>query len=137
MTKRYPARITTIGSGLLTAILLLGAGQPGSLPAADPMAERKDDGTLFGLTSVWALHLEMSAGEYDALQPALPAFPGPGARPPASEATGDAKHGEAVSLGVRQIACRLNAAEGITAPEARCEAGSGTPTGGAQSSQAV
>jgi hypothetical protein len=49
----------------------------------------------FGLTKVWKLHLEISAEEFAAMQPAAPAFPGFGAPPapgaPAAPAAPKAK----------------------------------------------
>jgi putative membrane-bound dehydrogenase-like protein len=40
----------------------------------------------FGLTKVWKLHLHIPADEFEAMQPAAPAFPGFGGPPPAAPA---------------------------------------------------
>jgi putative membrane-bound dehydrogenase-like protein len=49
----------------------------------------------FGLTNIWSIHLELSAKEYEAMQPAVPQFGGPGGPPqPAPKAKKAARERE-------------------------------------------
>ncbi len=58
-----------VALGFLGATRVLAADAP---PAAEP----------FGLTKVWKVRIDLSQKEFEALQPAPPAFPGPGGVPP-------------------------------------------------------
>src|SRR4051812_11870652 len=74
MSRRLLAGwIALICAGLLVraTTVAAGGGQP---PAA------KD---FFGTAKVWAIHLEISAKEYEAMQPPVTAFGPPSGRPPA------------------------------------------------------
>ena len=58
-----------------SAILLAGPVARPVRAAGDGKAEGKATGEdLFGLTKVAALHIEIPADEYQAMQPAMPAF---------------------------------------------------------------
>src|SRR5262245_62128606 len=57
---------------------LLGLLPVGWLAADDTKPAAADAAALFGPTKVWVMHLEIPAKEYEAMQPALPAFPGGG-----------------------------------------------------------
>ncbi|MGE3806291.1 MAG: CotH kinase family protein, partial [Gemmataceae bacterium] len=59
------------GGGLLTAMLQLGAGLSRAPAEAEPKGA-----TPFGPTRIWTIHVNLSAKEYDGMQPAAPAFPG-------------------------------------------------------------
>src|SRR5277367_5952309 len=71
MSRRF-----LVGAGAL-ACALIGLGMDSR--AADKEAPGKD---VFGTTKVWAIHLEIPAKEYDAMQPAT-GFGPPGGAPPA------------------------------------------------------
>jgi putative membrane-bound dehydrogenase-like protein len=46
------------------------------IPAADDPPAGKDGSGPFGQTRVWTVHVELTAKEFEAMQPAAPAFPG-------------------------------------------------------------
>jgi len=91
MSRRFPARTTLSGFALLLA-LLVGHAQPRSFVAADdpkPAAKAKSP-DVFGQTKVWSIHLEITAKEYDAMQPVF----GGGFGPPKKDAKKDDKKRE-------------------------------------------
>src|SRR5262249_2299597 len=59
--------------------LLLGNIQSARLWAAEE--PKPEAGDPFGLTKIWAIHFEIPAKEYEAIQPAVAGFPAPGAPP--------------------------------------------------------
>lgn len=77
MCGRFPARAVVFGCGFL---LLLAP-----LLAEDPKPAAKEAKTAFGPTKVWAVHLEISATEFDAMQPPLGGGFGFPATPPKKE----------------------------------------------------
>ncbi len=77
------ARATEISYPVFAMILVIGMAGPVQHSAADdPKPVPQETADPFGLTKVWSLHLEIPAKEFDAMQPALPAFGAPGAPPP-------------------------------------------------------
>jgi putative membrane-bound dehydrogenase-like protein len=70
-----------VGMGIAFVVALMTLA-PRTVAAADPPGS-------FGLTKVWAIHLEISAKEYEAMQPPLPDFGFPGGPPPKKEAKRD------------------------------------------------
>jgi putative membrane-bound dehydrogenase-like protein len=80
MSRQFLSRATALACvASLLACVLLG---PGGVPS--PAADGKDapGKDLFGMTRVWAVHLEIPAKEYEAMQPAAVGFGFPGAPPP-------------------------------------------------------
>src|SRR5262245_9000941 len=74
MSGRFLARAAATSCGLLAMVLLIASIRQERLPAADdPKPALKE---VFGPTKVWAVHLDISAKEFEAMQPAPPAFPG-------------------------------------------------------------
>src|SRR5262245_49986051 len=77
---------------ILTLALFLGSLWPAHLPAADsPKAPAKVAKDLFGLTTLWTIHLEISAKEFEAMQPPVPAFGGLGPPPKTKPSTRDSE----------------------------------------------
>jgi putative membrane-bound dehydrogenase-like protein len=73
MSGRCLARAIATSCGLLTLALLLAGAQPVRRAAADdPKPGQALD--AFGPTKVWAVHLEIPAKEFEAMQPALGGF---------------------------------------------------------------
>src|SRR6516165_725078 len=72
MSRRFLAGAATL------ACALIGLGV-----AAGPAADRKETPgkDVFGTTKVWAIHLEIPAREYEAMQPPAGGFGFPGAPP--------------------------------------------------------
>ena len=72
------ARATEISYPVFAMILVIGMAGPVQHSAADdPKPVPQETADPFGLTKVWSLHLEIPAKEFDAMQPALPAFGAP------------------------------------------------------------
>jgi hypothetical protein len=72
-------------AGLLLCCVCI-AFRPTIVKAGDdkpPAAKEAPGKDVFGVTKVWAIHLEISAKEYEAMQPPASAFGPPGATPPA------------------------------------------------------
>ncbi len=91
MSGRFLARLTALCCGLLAMTLLIGAAHTEPRAAADdpkPVAKDADAKTAFGPTKVWAIHLEIPAKEFDAMQPAFGGGFGP---PPKKEEKKDEK----------------------------------------------
>ncbi|MBN9118650.1 MAG: CotH kinase family protein [Planctomycetes bacterium] len=89
MSGRFLTRAAALCGGLLALVVLLGRGHPAPLAAADeskpvPKADAKG---AFGPTKVWSIQLEISAKEYDAMQPAFGG--GFGTAPKKDEKKGD------------------------------------------------
>ncbi|MBO0699335.1 MAG: CotH kinase family protein, partial [Zavarzinella sp.] len=80
MTGRVLARSAAVTGGIAVLACVL-ASVPPRLPAADP-PPGKDEPGAFGPTQVWAIHLELSDKEYEAMQPPPPAGFGFGGSPP-------------------------------------------------------
>src|SRR5262245_22314790 len=72
--------IALAGVGVVLGTFVLGH-PPAGVPAADPSAG-KSESAIFGLTNVWTIHLELSAREYEAMQPAPGGFGPPGGPTP-------------------------------------------------------
>ncbi len=70
MSSRFQAIRIGCGIGIL-ALLLASTGQETFSGAGDAKPIVKEDKTLFGPTKVWAVHLDISAKEFDAMQPVL------------------------------------------------------------------
>src|SRR5262249_13012433 len=82
MRGRFLAAAGRINCLVLAITLLLGNIGSARLQAADePKLTSKEAADPFGLTEVWTVSLEIPAKEYEAMQPAAVAFPGPGAPP--------------------------------------------------------
>jgi putative membrane-bound dehydrogenase-like protein len=74
MSKKDVGCITGICSSLLTiAWIIVGSASTNFQAAGDAKQEAKN---LFGPAKVWTIDLELSAAEYQAMQPAVPTFPG-------------------------------------------------------------
>jgi putative membrane-bound dehydrogenase-like protein len=82
MGGRFLALAGRMNCGVLAIALLLGYIGFARLCAADDPRPATEAGDLFGLTKVWTINLEIPAKEYEAMQPALTGFPGPGVPPP-------------------------------------------------------
>jgi putative membrane-bound dehydrogenase-like protein len=84
-------------ANLLTTLLFLGLA-PANLPrfasAQDAAPPAPDASGPFGLTRIWTIHLQVPADEFQAMQPAAPAFPGPGGAAPAAPRHADAEQRE-------------------------------------------
>jgi putative membrane-bound dehydrogenase-like protein len=77
MNRRVLAPATALVCGLLILLGVLGSPRLQSLPVADgdKPAEKEAPGKdVFGQTKILALHLEILAKEYDAMQPAVGGF---------------------------------------------------------------
>jgi putative membrane-bound dehydrogenase-like protein len=89
MSRRLLAGAAAVGGGVLIAACIL----TGAPTATAPAAEDAPGGDVFGPARVWAIHLEVSAKEYEAMQPAGgfafggPAPPAPSRDPKAARAT--------------------------------------------------
>src|SRR5262249_61946915 len=75
MSERSLVRTAAGGVFLALALLLCGRAMP-LAAAGDPKPASGDD-KAFGPTKVWAVHLELSAREYDAMQPPFAGGVGP------------------------------------------------------------
>ncbi|HEY1187229.1 MAG TPA: PVC-type heme-binding CxxCH protein [Gemmata sp.] len=91
MCPQYRARFIALGGFLLLLALLAGHAPPTRRAAAqEPKPAPNGDAAKspFGPTNVWAVHLEITAKEFDALQPP---FAGGGFGPPKKDAKKDDK----------------------------------------------
>ncbi|VTR95502.1 heme-binding protein : Heme-binding protein OS=Planctomyces brasiliensis (strain ATCC 49424 / DSM 5305 / JCM 21570 / NBRC 103401 / IFAM 1448) GN=Plabr_4796 PE=4 SV=1: CotH: GSDH: Cytochrom_C [Gemmata massiliana] len=89
MFRRLLTRAAALCCGLLLLAALLSGAHPLRHAAAeDPKPQAEN---TFGLTKVWAVRLDISAKEFDALQPALGGFGFPGGPPPKKEEKKDDK----------------------------------------------
>src|SRR5262245_15432461 len=87
MTRHHCVR--AVARGICLASLLVA---PTLLAADEKQPPGKDP---FGLTKVWSIQLALSAKEYEAMQPAVPQFGGPGSPPqPPVKAKKAARDGE-------------------------------------------
>src|SRR5258708_20725347 len=68
---------------LICAELLFRAPMVAVADGKPPAAKEAPGKDVFGAAKVWAIHLEISAKEYEAMQPPAPAFGPPGAAPAA------------------------------------------------------
>src|SRR5947209_16626316 len=84
MSRRFLAAAAAL------ACALIGLGVATSLAADRKEAPGKD---VFGTTKVWAMHLEITAREYEAMQPPAGGFGAPGA-PPAPPAPREKRDSE-------------------------------------------
>jgi spore coat protein H len=107
MSRRSLAATTAVTCGVLVLACTLAGPRSVRVPAADdgnkPAAKEAPGKDVFGLTRVWAFHLEISAREYQAMQPAGGlGFPGgPGKPPPKpAEKRGEARDSERNLFGV-------------------------------------
>jgi putative membrane-bound dehydrogenase-like protein len=90
MGGRFLARVAGGMSGVLMVTLVLGSAGLAQLRAADDQKPVPQDARFaFAMTKVWSIHLEIPAKEYEAMQPALPAFPGKPAAPQPAERKSD------------------------------------------------
>jgi putative membrane-bound dehydrogenase-like protein len=87
MHHRFSRRAAAAG-GLAAIMTVSGFVTPEAAANDDPTSTADEASDAFGLTSLWKIHLEIAAEEYEAMQPAAPAFGGPppvprrdGARP--------------------------------------------------------
>src|SRR5262249_4964285 len=92
MTGQVLARAIAVACGL-TILAGVVVSLPSGVPAADPPTG-KDGSRAFGLTKVWAIHIELSAKEYDAMQPPPGGFGFQGGPPPAKEVPKDRRDSE-------------------------------------------
>src|SRR5262245_44609259 len=92
MKRRVLVRAAAVACGLAILAGTVLSLSPG-VPAADPPAGKDESGT-FGLTKVWVIYLELSAKEYDAMQPPPGGFGFPGGPPPKKEVPKDKRDGE-------------------------------------------
>ena len=70
------------GCAVLTLALFLGSLRPVRLPAAEtPKSAPEGANDVFGQSKVWTIDLEIPAKEFEAMQPAAPAFGGLGGPP--------------------------------------------------------
>jgi len=83
MKRRVLVRAAAVACGLAILAGTVLSLSPG-VPAADPPAGKDESGT-FGLTKVWVIYLELSAKEYDAMQPPPGGFGFAGGPPPKKE----------------------------------------------------
>jgi putative membrane-bound dehydrogenase-like protein len=91
MSGRFPSRAIALSCAYLVLMLLFGSACPDSRAEADdpkPAANADEANNAFGQTKVWAIHLEIPAKEYDAMQPAFGGGFGP---PPKKEQKKDDK----------------------------------------------
>ena len=84
MSRRFLAGAAVLACALLGLGVVTG-------PAADEKGAPGKD--VFGMTKLWAFHLEIPAKEYEAMQPPAGGFGVPGA-PPAPPAPGDKRDSE-------------------------------------------
>src|SRR5262249_29157933 len=108
--------------GVLVLAWMLNGPRGWQLPAADDAAD------LFGPSRVWSLHLDVAAGEYDAMQPLGGfAFPGAPPQPPAPKPA-DGRDGERNLFGMTFPWARADlTADGQTFPKVGLRyAGDGT-----------
>ncbi len=94
MRRRFPVRPIALSCALLVLTLLIGGASPEPrAPSDDPKPTLKTDEAknAFGQTKVWAIHLEIPAEEFDAMQPAFGGGFGP---PPKIEVKKDDKKRE-------------------------------------------
>src|SRR5262245_58381719 len=82
MAMQHRARHIETACRSLGIALLVVATLSQRLTASDDPKATKEGNLAFGPTKVWTIHIEIPAKEYEAMQPALPAFGGPGAPPP-------------------------------------------------------
>src|SRR5262245_27756084 len=76
--RLLPATLVGVFVTLVT-VALVGL----NAPAADEKTRSsKESHSAFGTTNVWSIHIEISAKEFDAMQPAIAGFGGPGGPPP-------------------------------------------------------
>src|SRR5260370_22867429 len=86
MSRRFLARANALACGaFLLFCVLFGPWTPST-----PAESGKD---VFGTTRVWAVHLEIPAREYEAMQPPAAGFGPPGA-PPAPPVAKDKRDSE-------------------------------------------
>src|SRR5262245_12268389 len=88
MRERVLARVAASGCGILMLVFLLGGARPVPRVAAQDPKPAPNAGDTFGTTKVWAVHLEIPAKEFDAMQPA---FGGGFGGPPKKEEKKDDK----------------------------------------------
>src|SRR2546423_13706915 len=76
MSRRFLAKVNALACGAFhLSCILFGPWTPSA-----PAESGKD---FFGTTKVWAVHLEIPAKEYEAMQPPAAGFGSPGGAPPA------------------------------------------------------
>src|SRR5256885_10140885 len=68
---------------LICAELLFRSPMVAAADGKPPAAKEAPGKDVFGATKVWAIHLEIPAKEYEAMQPPAAGFGPPGAAPPA------------------------------------------------------
>src|SRR5262249_40627452 len=73
MSAKWLAWTTGICSGVLAIACIIGTSETAPLAEGDAKQEAKE---LFGAAKPWTVDLDLSAAEYQAMQPAAPAFPG-------------------------------------------------------------
>ncbi|HEV3440410.1 MAG TPA: PVC-type heme-binding CxxCH protein, partial [Gemmata sp.] len=90
MSRRFLARTVAVVCGFMPIVLLLSSQPVRSALPEDPKPAQKNTEArdTFGSTKVWSIHLEISAKEYDAMQPAFGGGFGP---PPKKEVKKDDK----------------------------------------------
>jgi hypothetical protein len=98
MSRRFlSGAIALLCGALLCCILVTLPATP--VPAADdkePAAKETPGKDFFGMTKVWAIHLEMPVKEYEAMQPPARGFglPGTPPAPPAPKAAKEKRDSE-------------------------------------------
>src|SRR5262249_32068214 len=73
------------------ALTVLVQSPPGARLLAGEEPSRKEEGGVFGPTRVWKVHLELTAKEYEAVQPPPGGFGFPAPPPPRPEEKKDEK----------------------------------------------
>lgn len=69
MSARFAVRTAVVCTLILAVTLFVGNEPSWRRAAADDPKPAVDDTSIFGQTKVWAIHLEVSVKEYDAMQP--------------------------------------------------------------------
>ena len=97
MSQRLLARMSALTrtvAFIWFVLVFFWAAAPATVAGQAPVAKDAKTNELFGATKLWALHLEISAKEYEAMQPPAAAFGPPGAPPPAPKDPKDKRESE-------------------------------------------
>jgi putative heme-binding domain-containing protein len=97
MSRRLLAGMIALAcTGLLLycALVLLCGTAVDAAEGQEPAAKEGPGKDFFGATRLWAIHLEIPAKEYEAMQPPPPAFGPPGGPPPAPKDPKDKRESE-------------------------------------------
>ena len=82
------------GAFICSLFILFGSRALPRAAGQEPGAKESHNNELFGATNLWAIHLEIPAKEYEAMQPAAAGFGAPGAPLPAPKDPKDKRESE-------------------------------------------